>query len=281
MSWKYIMLLGGVLLLIVIALVMLTSRRVDRHNKDLAQQLLAGAQRVERPAPETVSELPQPVARYLEVALPERFPSTVRIEQRGEMLQGGSWRKFEADQHIAVEPAGFVWDARMNFAPLMGVRVVDMYREGQGGLLQAKLLGVLTVANEGPSAELDKGELARLLAEAPWLPSILAPRDDLQWRSVDATSAEATLRNDGHEVTLLFHFAESGDIVRVEGERPRSMANGIYETGYWVGRFSHHHEVDGVRIPLQGEVGWVEDGEREPYWRGRLEAVQFDAPPPD
>lgn len=277
MAWKTILLLIAVLVLAAVIFLALASRRFDNHNRQMAAELLAQGRQVEQPGPAEIDSLPEPVARYLEVALPTgRLPSAVRIEQSGEMLQGGSWREFSAVQHITTQPAGFVWDARMTFIGPISVRVVDVYREDRGGALRAKLLGAITVADATPGPELDVGELARFLAEGPWLPTVLAPRPDLWWSEVDSSSARATLVSGGYEVSLLFHFSDGGDVIRVEGERPRSLEDGSYASGYWVGTFTGHREVDGVRIPTVGEVGWLEDGELEPYWRGRLEAVEFD-----
>lgn len=280
MSWKTILLLAGLLILAAVILFAVNLRRLDRQNRRLAAELLADARQIEQPSQDEIARLPATVAKYLEGSLSGgSFPATARFEQTGEMLQGGAWREFEAVQHVTAEPAGFVWAAQLAFAPLVGVRVVDMYREGQGGALQAKLLGTFTVADAAPAVELDVGELARFLAEGPWLPTVLVPRDDLKWSEVDASSARATLASGEHTVSLLFHFNERGDVVRVEGERPRSLEDGSYATGYWVGTFSGHREVDGVRIPTEGEVGWLEGDVLEPYWRGRVERVEFDPLP--
>ena len=192
------------------------------------------------------------------------------------MLQGGAWRPFTAIQHITAVPAGFVWDARIAFAPLVEARVVDAYVEGEGAL-RAKLMGTFTVADAQPGPVLDESELMRFLAEGPWLPTVLVPRPGLEWSEVDETSARVTLENGDDVATLTFTFDEAGDAVRVEGERPRGLGGDDVQTGLWVGRFWGYQEVEGVRIPMAGEVAWVTDGELEPYWRGSIERVEFGA----
>lgn len=61
--------------------------------------------------------------------------------------------------------------------------------------------------------------------------------------------------------------------VRSEG-RYRTVGDQLLPTP-WEGRFWNYQERDGMRIPLEGEVAWLlEDGPR-PYWRGRIEAIQY------
>ena len=44
----------------------------------------------------------------------------------------------------------------------------------------------------------------------------------------------------------------------------------------WEGRWSHHAEREGMRVPLSGEVAWITPQGRRPYWRGTITSLQFD-----
>ena len=43
----------------------------------------------------------------------------------------------------------------------------------------------------------------------------------------------------------------------------------------WACRYRDYAWVDGVRIPMAGEVEWVLPGGPLPYWRGRIVRVDF------
>lgn len=276
MAWKITLLVLVLLTLALVALVTVNSRRLDQTNRELAHRLLADSREPVRPPADLYEALPAPVTRYLGRALPGGiWPGSVRLTQRGEILQGGAWREFTAVQHITASPPGFVWDAHVRFAPLIAARVIDMYASGHGAL-RAKLLGTLTVADAAPSRALDESELLRYLAEGPWLPTVLAPRPDLEWSAVDESTARATLTAGDSQVSLMFTFDEQGDAVRVEGDRPRDVEGGAARVEHWVGRFWNYSEQEGVRLPLEGEVGWLGEHGVEPYWRGRIETIEFD-----
>ena len=65
------------------------------------------------------------------------------------------------------------------------------------------------------------GALLRLLGEAAWLPTLLRDGRYVTWTAVDASSARATLRIGGREVTATFHFSEDGLLARFTAERFR------------------------------------------------------------
>lgn len=250
--------------------------RVERSHRALAAELVArGAAGPARSLPE-LGALPAPVQRYLSRALPSSgtLPRTARLTQAGEILQSGRWRHFTAVQSIAIDPPGFVWDANIAFMPGLAVQVIDRYTAGTGGLV-AKLAGTFTVAREEGTEAIAVGEMMRYAAELPWLPTTsVGPH--VTWSSVDASTARARFHDAGRSVTLVFTFGDGGDVARVQGERPRSLPGGGTEVRPWVGRFWNYQEVDGVRVPMRGEVAWMMRDGPEPYWRGHILDASFD-----
>lgn len=249
--------------------------RLVRSHRALAAELVArGASGPAVRLPEP-GDLPLPVQRYLSRTLPSSgpLPRTARLTQAGEILQGGRWRPFTALQSVSVDPPGFVWDARVDFLPPVGVRVMDRYTGGSGGLV-AKLAGTFTVARDEGTDQIAMGEMMRFAAELPWLPTTAAG-PYVTWIALDARTARASFRDAGRIVALTFTFDDAGDVVRVEGERPRSLPGGATEVRLWVGRFWDYREIDGVRLPMRGEVAWVMPDGPEPYWRGRILDASF------
>lgn len=266
-----------VLVLVAIAVVAVGTWRWNRATRTLVSRLASGDGRAE-PSPPRVS-LPAPVARYFDTVLADE-PSTARyarLTQVGEFRLGeadDSWRPFRATQHVDMTEPGFVWDARIEMAPFLTVRVRDAYVDGEGSML-GKVLAVATVVDAHDEIELSSGALLRYLAEAVWFPSALRPSERLQWRAIDDHTAAATLSDAGIEVTATFHFNDAGEITGVSAERYREV-DGSYVLTPWRGRFRSYAARGAHRIPLEGEVGWVLAGGEHVYWRGEIADIRFD-----
>ncbi|MFB6183012.1 MAG: DUF6544 family protein [Haloarculaceae archaeon] len=220
--------------------------------------------------------LPTPVRRYFETVVDERRPSVriARLSQRGAFRLGGpdaSWHPLEATQVFSATPPAFVWDARIDVAPLFPVRVVDRYGRGDG-VLQAKLWAALPVASAGPSPEMDESELVRYLAETVWFPTALLPANGVSWAGIDARTARATLEHRGRTASLTFHFDESNLVERVTTERYRQEDDAYVP---WTGYFSDYETHDGLRVPTVAAVEWNLPADDLSYWRATLDDVSY------
>lgn len=238
------------------------------------------------------ANLPAPVRRYLRKALGDGAAaavgevSHVHMTHNGTFNMGGdgpaSWKPFRSRQFVQIRRPGFVWDARVYAAPGVTVHVHDAYVSGRG-VLTASLQGLVTVMSLPPSAELDEGELLRFLAEATWYPMALVPYEGpdgagLTWEAIDERSARVTLRDGAATATLTFFFGEDDLVARVRCEgRGRATKDGVVLTP-WEGRVWNYTNLQGVLVPLDGEVAWDIPGVgRAPYWRGHVARIEFRA----
>ena len=280
--------LGAVVVAVclVVAAVSVAGVAWRRSSLRIRREMLAGslaASQVAAAAP-VADPVPDPVARYLARSIPAGADPIgfARLEQRGEFQMGegpDGWRPFTAAQTVRAYPPAFLWDARITMAPLVPVRVRDAYRNGEGGMT-AKIGGLITVVSAPSTPELARAALERYLAEAPWIPTRLLPGNGVTWTPLDDSSAVATLRDGALAVSVTVSFDSQGDIVGVSvPDRGREVDGALVPTP-WVGRFRDHGPVaGGFRIPLQGEVAWVIDGETVPYWRGRVNSVEYSGSP--
>ena len=252
-------------------------RSTTRAVRQLASEADAAAPGVF--SRERLRDLPAPVVRYFELALTpgQRLIRGARIEQEG-TFRGDldePWAPFTAVQHFSVDPPGFVWDAAIRMAPLLTVRVRDSYIGGTGGM-HAKIASLVPVVDQSGGAGLNAGALHRLLAEMVWLPTSLLPGRGVTWEAVDDRTARATLSHAGTSVWLDFQFGEQGEIVRASTpERSRDVEGASVPTP-WVCSYGSYREVDGMRVPAEGEVEWILPEGRLSYWRGRHVAFQYD-----
>ena len=281
--WSKLVLAG--LSLVIVGLVgaaVVTKRQVERRTTDLVDGLLSAPSLPEGTYQVAdLDGLPGPVQRYLRRVLRDGQPyvRSLRVEQRGTFRAGeatAAWRPFTATQHVTVRPPGFVWDASIRMMAGLPVRVLDAYHDGRG-VLEARLGGLLPVMTAEPGPKLDEGELLRYLAEAPLYPTALLPEMGVTWTPIDDRSAQVTLTDRGTTATLVFHFNDNDEVVRVEGRRGFTRADGQIEDRPWRGYWRDYAEREGMWVPTRGEVAWVhpEAGEVS-YWRGQLHTFAYE-----
>lgn len=259
----------------------------DRRWRVRSASLEARLWRGRPAAPGVFSEaeldgLPEPVARYFRSALAlvdgQPVLRGARLSQRGEFLvrpTRGVWRPFRATQSIAIEPAGFLWDARVRMAPGLSIRVHDSFVEGTGGM-HASVLGLLPGISIEGTSEIAAAALQRYLAEAAWFPTALLPRHGVAWTPVDGSSARATLTAGKTAVSIDFRFGEDGLLRSAFAPaRSRQVGNRAIPTP-WQGRFSDYAWRNGMRIPLACEVEWLLPAGPRPYFRCTITEIAYE-----
>ncbi|RLM59874.1 hypothetical protein DVK02_00810 [Halobellus sp. Atlit-31R] len=223
--------------------------------------------------------MPPPVERYVRSALAERKRAvdSVVLRQAGQVRTGDAdspWRPFTATQYVTTDPPGFLWDAAVRFAPLVSVRVRDLYVGGDGSA-SVSLAGAIPLDGAEASPELNEAELMRYLAEAVWYPTALLPRAGVTWSAIDDETAAATIECGGVSASLTFTF--DGDEVRtVHSDGRYRRVDGRYERTPWTGHWRAYEMRNGFRVPTEGDVVWhLPDGDLH-AWHGRLEEVSHD-----
>lgn len=272
----------GLFVLALVCVVAVNRHRLDKAYAERVGTLLAGN---ELPAGklfrvEDLAGLPAPVQRYLAKVIQEGQPyvETVRLRQVGHFRLGDTdapWKALQAEQYFTTTPPGFVWDARIDMAPLVRARVIDLYQSGQG-LLRAKIFSTLTVAEAQRSVELNTGELMRHLAEAVWFPTAFLPGQGIAWLPIDDRAAKATITHGDTRASLVFYFDDRDQVERIHAERWYQRGDGAFELVPWTGTWRHYQARNGLLIPNEGEVKWhLADGDL-PYWRAHLVEIAYN-----
>ena len=188
---------------------------------------------------------------------------------------GERWLPFASTQRIVVRRPGFVWNARIRMAPGVSAHVYDAYVAGEG-MLAAKLAGLITVMEQPQTPKLAQGELMRFLAEAAWYPSALLPSQGVVWEAMEGARASATLSDGTTSAVLVFEFDARGTIRSVHSDGRNRLVDGAQIATAWTGRFWNYERRSGMLIPLEGEVAWLLPDGPQPYWRGRIQAIEYD-----
>ena len=227
-----------------------------------------------------LDNLPLPVQRYFRTVLREgqRLIAAVSVEHTGTFNvseTGEQWQPFTSTQQVITRRPGFIWDARIRLAPAVNIFVLDAYVTGEG-ILTAEPFGLVTVMYQPSTPELGQGELMRFLAEAVWYPTALLPSQGVVWEAVGDSQAQATLNDSPVTVTLLFHFDAQGLVDSVSAEGRYREVNGSQVATAWQGRFWDYQRRDGMLVPVAGEVAWQLKAGPKPYWRGRIDRLDYE-----
>jgi hypothetical protein len=224
--------------------------------------------------------LPTPVQRYFRAVLKEGQPivAAASIELAGTFNMsptGAQWKPFTSTQQVVTVRPGFLWDARIAMARGLTVRVVDSYIAGEG-LLRAAFLGVFEMAHVHGRGEIARGELMRYFAEMPWYPTALLPSQGVRWEAVDHRSAHATFVDGRFTLRLLFRFNDAGLIESFHANARGSMVDKKIVMAPWEGHWSDYQTLDGMRVPMTGEVAWVRPEGRKSYFQGTVTSLKYE-----
>jgi hypothetical protein len=253
--------------------------------RDLVAKLDAGrmAPAVSRYDQAELANLPAPVQRYFRAVLTDGQPmvTAVTLTQSGTFNLGKTadqWKPFTATQHFTTARPGFVWDANITMFPGLPVRVVDAFIAGEG-LLRPTILGLFDMGTMQGTGEIARGELLRHFAESVWFPTTLLPSQGVVWQAVDDTSANATMTDGPISVTMLFRFGADGLITGIHVDGRATTVGTETVLMPWEGRMSNYQTRSGMRIPLTAEVMYVTPQGEKPYFRGRIETIEFEFAP--
>src|SRR4051812_45203696 len=225
--------------------------------------------------------LPPPIQRHLQYAIQSNAPSirTARLRHAGTFRTGPDqrWSPISGEQYFSVGCPGFVWFARLRLAPGLWIQARDRLVAGRGNMLVKPLSAFAIADASGP--EIDQGAALRWLAESVWFPYALVG-DAVDWESIDARTARASLRVDSLPVRATFEIDDEGKIAALHAERYRDVGAGRSVLTPWSGRYSDYREFGGFRVPAAVEVTWnLADGPFT-YARFAITALEYNATGP-
>ena len=222
--------------------------------------------------------LPDPVQRFFRFAFrgKPRPLKGARMRLSGTFRRPGatSWGSMTVTQYAAAAEPAFVFAGETNLFPGVWATAMDAYVDGRMQML-VRVMSTFTVVDEVDVPELNDVSLLRFFIEAPLFPAALLPNRPLQWEAIDSHTARAVISNGAFRRTFRVSFDDNGRILRYAAEF-QAQANGRYHgSGEHVER-ADYREVDGVMVPMAFEIARVIDGEIRPFWRGRVETIEFD-----
>lgn len=236
----------------------------------------------ERLSGEKLSRLPEPVARHLEVTGAVGMPliKTARLKQSGiyQLSQHKkkklNWITFKAREYFNTEQASFFWLANMSKVPVIPLKVLNQLHQGNGRV-KASTMGFWKKFDyAGP--EIDQAEALRYLSELMLLPTQLAD-DRIAWKVLSENQVQATIQPGRQPVSGVFHFDAQGHLSEFSAQR-YYLSGKQFDLQDWHVMVKNYKQFNGLGLPFSFEGSWKLKTRDFPYFRGKIEQIEFNNP---
>lgn len=180
---------------------------------------------------------------------------TVRLKQQGEMRTGPgkNWMPFSATEYFSIQQPAFNWQTKVQVTSILNMTGRDRFEKGNGAML-IRLNGLINIANKKNEDRINHSAMMRFLAEICWFPTA-ALAEYIEWKGLDAASAEATMHYKGITASGIFNFDTNGDMISFTGNR--WYTNGKHTSlEKWLVQTNGYAVYDGWRVPARCEVSW-------------------------
>jgi hypothetical protein len=222
--------------------------------------------------------LPEPVQRYLFYAqiLGKPKVKCAKVKQNGFMRTSPAqrWMPVEAVQFTTLAgQLSRTWFAKIRVGSLTLLSGYDRYDCGEGHML-IRLLSLFPVVNiRGP--EIDMSALIIFINDMVMWPTAFL-NDYIRWEPIDAMAARMWVNLYKKEFSAIICFNDSGEMVDfITEDRYRTVGKG-FQRDKWSTPLRKYREVNGMRIPTEGEAIWhLPEGEF-PYIQASFGEVQYD-----
>ena len=224
---------------------------------------------------QSIDDLPDPARKYLQCVGVNSNSNiySVRLKQKANirLVPGSKGFGHTTEQYFSVDFPGFVWYASMKLFSGFNIKVRDKFYEGKGEMKGKALSLVNVVFANGP--KIDQGALARYVGEMVWFPAAFLSNFCV-WEEIDASSARLKVSINGVEVEGIFTFDENNLIKMFECQRWKQVNDKEMKT--YRNYFQNYKEVEGYKIPFQGQALWHEDGNDFIYWDGEITEIEYN-----
>jgi len=222
--------------------------------------------------------LPKPVQHYLRYAQVIGKPKVrcVKVRQTGFMrtTPAQRWMPVEAIQYTTL--AGSIsrtWYAQIKMGPFAFINGYDSYDNGAGHML-IRLLSMFSVVDiHGP--EVDMSALIIFINDMVMWPTAFLS-EYIQWEPIDEMSARARVNLHNKQFSAVLYFNDLGEMVDfITEDRFRTVGKG-FERCKWSTPLRRYREVNGLRIPSEGDAIWhLPEGEFS-YIQANIGEVRYD-----
>ncbi len=224
---------------------------------------------------QSIKNLPISVQKWLRHsgAVGKTIPRVVRLTQKGWMRTspGGEWMETNAKQYFNTVAPSFIWNANVRWKQGVYLTGVDRLRNGQGQMT-VRIFSLYPMINE-QNNKINQGSILRFLAEMVWFPSV-AVSPYIHWRSINDSTAEGTITDQGVQASGIFYFDKQGKFLCFKARRYMGGGrNSSLET--WYIPAHKWRIINGIMIPTEGDVIWKLPGGDFNYFRWEIQSIFY------
>ena len=232
---------------------------------------------------EDISTLPSSAQRYLRfmgvVGRPRDWSFRARFVGEFRQRPGQKFMPCEAWQYNTSLVPARVYYMRIDFAGVLPMFGVDVYRAGRGRLL-GKLLGLVTVA-DGSGPKFDLSELTTYVNDAVMFAPSMLLTPAVTWSALDDYSFDVWMSDGGISATSRIFVDEQGRMVDFSTTDRWAALPGGLTRARWTTPIDGWLNHRGRWLPTGGRAIWHLDAGEFEYGHGRFvqESVEFNVPP--
>ena len=223
-----------------------------------------------------IDHLPIPVQRYLKYTGVLNQPEVynAHILMKGSMRSKvDDWFSFDSEQYNFFNNPNrlFFMKANVNRLPTNGYHA---YKNGKA-LMQIKLLSLFPVININ-NGTIDKAETVTVFNDM----CILAPAslidDNIEWETIDDSSAKAIFHGPEHTITATLEFNESGQLINfLSDDRYDISRAGQYRFSTPITRYQ---KINNLNLPAYGEAIWHYPEGPFVYGKFEIKDIAYNVP---
>ena len=200
-----------------------------------------------------IPSTPEPVARYVSWALGENPDpiDCVHIRYTGRIRYGetGRWMNMNGEALFSLATPGFVWNAKIAYAPGIWIEGFDYYVHDEAGM-NFNLFSIFPLDNVH-TGEIRGSSLFRYLTNTPLFPMIHRSSGFIRWETVDDSTAKGIIRDADMSVEAIARFDGRGWIESIRTCQKTHPETGRPVPGLFASRFSGYAKVGSYWIPMQ------------------------------
>jgi hypothetical protein len=225
-----------------------------------------------------IAHLPSPVRKYIAYtgAIGKSKPQNVRIEFDAQMTSkpGADPMKATSVQYNFYGDFTrlFFMKASKFFIPF---RVLHTYIDRAATMVVrvASLFNAVDITGE----ELTAAETVTLLNDmCVFVPGSLFHKQ-LNWQEIDDLSARVTIENGSYQVSAVLYFNDRGELANfISEDRYALQDDGTQKKVKWSTPIANYQEIDGRKIPTDGEVIWNYPGGDFTYGKFTLKDIKYN-----
>ncbi len=228
---------------------------------------------------EDIIHLPEPVQRYFEHCgfIGKPVPINAEVvwaDSYIRMKPDRDWMKLKTIQFNSVEDPFRIAYMKARMFGIIPFDGRDVYHNGKGHMF-GKVANLFTVFDE-KEPEIAQSALIIILAEALLIPGY-ALAEYISWEPMDAYSAKARLLHKGIDVSGIFYFNETGEMIRFEtGDRYYMHPEKGNVLTAFSAEIGNYKKQGDLIIPGSLKAVWhLEEGRYE-YWKGEIMEVKYN-----